>query len=64
MALRVEEHFHWHRIVCCFSSFDKGVYKEWVGGVDEICKFNLEQPLITRNEETHYISVNFDPQVN
>ncbi len=31
--------------------------------MDEACSFNLAQPLITRNEETKLISVNFDPQL-
>jgi len=39
------------------------LYKEWIAGVDEACSFNLNQPLITRNEETKLITVNFDPQL-
>lgn len=39
------------------------VYKEWTSGVDEICKVNLNQPLVTRNKDTDLISVNFDPKV-
>ena len=31
--------------------------------MDEACSFNLNQPLINRNEETKLISVNFDPQL-
>lgn len=50
-------------VLLAFCSFDKEVYEEWVAGVDEICTFNLAQPLITRNDETLYIYVNFDPQV-
>jgi len=48
---------------CCGSSFEKKIYQRWVAGVDEACSFNLAQPLIVRNEETNFISVNFDPQV-
>ena len=46
-----------------FFRFEKEVYDEWVAGVDEACSFNLAQPLLTRNEETKLIAVNFDPKV-
>lgn len=39
------------------------MYEEWLAGVDEACSFNLSQPLISRNEESKLISVNFDPQL-
>ena len=38
-------------------------YKEWTDKVDEDCKFNLSQPLLTRNEESNLISVNFNPKL-
>ena len=34
-----------------------------MAGVDEACSFNLAQPLLTRDDETKLIAVNFDPQV-
>lgn len=43
--------------------WDVEIYKEWIAGVDEACSFNLNQPLITRNEESKLITVNFDPQL-
>ena len=43
--------------------FEKEMYEEWLAGVDEACSFNLNQPLISRNEESKLISVNFDPQL-
>lgn len=43
--------------------WDEDIYKEWIAGVDEACSFNLNQPLVTRNEETKLIQVNFDPQL-
>lgn len=50
--------------MCVYMNrFDKELYEEWLAGVDEACSFNLDQPLITRNEETKLISVNFDQQV-
>jgi len=49
--------------VGCVCSFEMKIYQRWVAGVDEACSFNLAQPLIVRNEETNFITVNFDPQV-
>ena len=48
------------RYVC---RFEKEMYDEWLAGVDEACSFNLNQPLISRSEESKLISVNFDPQL-
>ncbi|XP_071797739.1 dynein beta chain, ciliary isoform X1 [Asterias amurensis] len=45
------------------SKYNDMVYKEWTAGVDEICKVNLNQPLVTRNKDTDLISVNFDPKL-
>ena len=49
--------------VFLYFSWDQDIYKDWIVGVDEACSFNLNQPLITRNEETKLIAVNFDPQL-
>ena len=38
-------------------------YKERTDKVDEDCQFNLSQPLLTRNEESNLISVNFNPKL-
>lgn len=58
-------------LLCCILGmslslcrWDKQIYEEWMRGVDEACSFNLSQPLLSRNEETKLIAVNFDPQVN
>lgn len=37
-------------------------YEKWISGVDEICMFNLDQPLIRRTVDG-FLSVNFDPKV-
>ena len=46
------------------TRFQDQIYQHWTTGIEEKCKFNLGQPLITRNQETQLISVNFDPQVS
>ncbi|CAH1258196.1 DNAH17 [Branchiostoma lanceolatum] len=45
------------------SRFDDKVYDNWTKGVDDTCHFNLDQPLINRDERTRHISVNFDPKL-
>ena len=47
----------------CVGRFDSSTYSDWIAGVNEACSFNLAQQLLTRNEETKLITVNFDPQV-
>lgn len=46
-----------------FCSYERTIFADWVAGVSEACSFNLQQPLITRSEESKLICVNFDPQV-
>ena len=52
-----------YMVLLVYCSWDEDLYKDWIVGVDEACSFNLNQPLITRNEETKLITVNFDPQL-
>ncbi|KAM9308794.1 LOW QUALITY PROTEIN: dynein axonemal heavy chain 11 [Gastrophryne carolinensis] len=37
-------------------------YENWISGVDEICKFNLDQPLLKRTTNG-LLDVNFDPKL-
>ncbi|KAM6314848.1 LOW QUALITY PROTEIN: dynein axonemal heavy chain 11 [Aegotheles albertisi] len=41
--------------------YEDQTYYEWKVEVDEICQFNLDQPLIKCNAENSLLSVNFDP---
>ena len=54
---------HYDKMLELIGQFERKVYDEWTSGVDEACSFNLNQPLITRNEDTKLIAVNFDNQV-
>jgi dynein heavy chain len=45
------------------TGYETSIYDRWCTGVDEICSFNLMQPIITRDPETSLIAVNFDPQL-
>jgi hypothetical protein len=45
------------------ASFEDEVYSEWTQSVDEVASANLEKPLLIRNPDTSFISVNFDPKV-
>merc|ERR1712019_20210 len=42
------------------SKFEENVYAEWVATVDEACNFNMNQPILKRDEKTNTLSVNFD----
>ena len=46
-----------------FVRYEESIYKSWIASVDETCSTTLNFPLITRNEETNLIAVNFDPKV-
>uniref|UniRef100_H3BBD5 Dynein axonemal heavy chain 17 n=1 Tax=Latimeria chalumnae TaxID=7897 RepID=H3BBD5_LATCH len=45
------------------QKFCDGVYTGWIDGVDEDCRFNLDQSLIQRKPENKLISVNFNKQL-
>lgn len=47
----------------CLDQYEDQTYCEWKVQVDEICQFNLDQPLIKHNPEDGLLSVNFDPKV-
>ncbi|BFZ02963.1 hypothetical protein BsWGS_06002 [Bradybaena similaris] len=53
----------YEEMMSLLSQWNQHVYKDWTKGVDEACSFNLKQPLLTRNDETNLIAVNFDPQL-
>ncbi|XP_005407434.1 PREDICTED: dynein heavy chain 17, axonemal [Chinchilla lanigera] len=40
-------------------NYREKTYRQWVGGVDQDCHFNLGQPLILRSASTDLIQVNF-----
>jgi len=54
----------YEEMLALLGEYEVTIYAEWIAGVSEACSFNLQQPLLTRNEETKLIAVNFDPQVN
>ncbi|XP_075413447.1 dynein axonemal heavy chain 11 [Tenrec ecaudatus] len=45
------------------KQFENRVYDEWKRDVDEICEFNLNQPLIKSSAIDGLLSVNFDPKL-
>lgn len=46
-----------------FTRFELKIYSDWTSSVGEVSELNLDLPLLTRNDESKLISVNFDPQV-
>uniref|UniRef100_A0A4X2M0M8 AAA+ ATPase domain-containing protein n=1 Tax=Vombatus ursinus TaxID=29139 RepID=A0A4X2M0M8_VOMUR len=45
------------------DQFGDCIYAEWKSTVDEICEFNLNQPLIKHSAAHGLLSVNFDPKL-
>ncbi|XP_062957128.1 dynein axonemal heavy chain 11 [Cynocephalus volans] len=45
------------------DQFENRVYNEWKSNVDEICEFNLNQPLVKFSAINGLLSVNFDPKL-
>ncbi|XP_023565616.1 dynein heavy chain 11, axonemal [Octodon degus] len=45
------------------DQFENYVYNEWKSNVDEICEFNLNQPLAKFSAINGLLSVNFDPKL-
>ena len=45
------------------DQYEDQIYYTWKSQVDNVCQFNLDQPLIKRNNKDGLLSVNFDPKV-
>ncbi|MGH0142545.1 UNVERIFIED_CONTAM: hypothetical protein FKN15_019724 [Acipenser sinensis] len=45
------------------DEYEEQVYSGWTCGVDEVCQFNLDQPLIKRESHSGLLFVNFDPKL-
>lgn len=45
------------------DQYEEEIYYKWKSKVDNICQFNLDQPLMKRNFQDGLLSVNFDPKV-
>ncbi|KAJ8290699.1 hypothetical protein GJAV_G00016460 [Gymnothorax javanicus] len=45
------------------DQYEEKVYSDWCSGLDQVCQFNLDQPLIKRHGGTGLLSVNFNPQL-
>uniref|UniRef100_A0A8C5KUF0 Dynein axonemal heavy chain 11 n=1 Tax=Jaculus jaculus TaxID=51337 RepID=A0A8C5KUF0_JACJA len=45
------------------DQFENHIYDDWKRNVDEICEFNLNQPLVKFSAINGLLSVNFDPKL-
>lgn len=45
------------------DQYEEEIYCKWKSKVDDVCQFNLDQPLIKRSGKDGLLSVNFDPKV-
>ncbi|XP_032374898.1 dynein heavy chain 11, axonemal isoform X1 [Etheostoma spectabile] len=45
------------------DQYEEDIYSEWCNGLEEACLINLNQPLISRNNTSDLISLNFNPKL-
>ncbi|KAL8165284.1 UNVERIFIED_CONTAM: hypothetical protein K2H54_038432 [Gekko kuhli] len=45
------------------DQYEEEIYCKWKSKVDDVCQFNLDQPLIKRTDKDGLLSVNFDPEL-
>ncbi|NXH39972.1 DYH17 protein, partial [Dicaeum eximium] len=45
------------------QSYSKRIYEEWASGPGQDCHFSLEQPLLQRDPESGFLSVNFSKKL-
>ncbi|KAL8163407.1 UNVERIFIED_CONTAM: Dynein heavy chain 17, axonemal, partial [Gekko kuhli] len=53
----------YEEMIRLLKGYREKIYEEWISRVDRDCQFNLEQPLIQRDPQTKYISVNFNKEL-
>nr|XP_054501017.1 dynein axonemal heavy chain 17 [Agelaius phoeniceus] len=46
------------------QSYSKRIYEEWASGPGKDCHFSLEQPLLQRDPESGFLSVNFSKELS
>ncbi|XP_030817712.1 dynein heavy chain 17, axonemal [Camarhynchus parvulus] len=46
------------------QSYSKRIYEEWASGPGKDCHFSLEQPLLQRDAESGFLSVNFSKELS
>ncbi|CAH8868903.1 unnamed protein product [Trichobilharzia szidati] len=51
------------QIMKLLQDYEEEAFIEWSKSVDEICSFNLSQPLLVRDPNTKMLSVNFDAKL-
>ncbi|XP_066570660.1 dynein axonemal heavy chain 11 [Amia ocellicauda] len=56
-------HQKFQEMLTLLEQYEDKVYTSWTRGVDEICQFNLDQPIIKRASTSGLLSVNFDPKL-
>uniref|UniRef100_G1PM87 AAA+ ATPase domain-containing protein n=1 Tax=Myotis lucifugus TaxID=59463 RepID=G1PM87_MYOLU len=56
-------HQKYVEMTALLDQFENRIYNEWKNNVDEICEFNLNQPLIKFSAINGLLSVNFDPKL-
>ncbi|XP_054847065.1 dynein axonemal heavy chain 11 [Eublepharis macularius] len=53
----------YREMLTLLDQYEEEIYYKWKSNVDNICQFNLDQPLIKRRDKDGLLSVNFDPKL-
>lgn len=59
-----KEYQMYMEMLSLLDQYEKDIYSEWCNGLEQACLINLNQPLISRNNASDLISLNFNPKVN
>ncbi|XP_071372237.1 dynein axonemal heavy chain 11 isoform X2 [Centroberyx affinis] len=62
-AEMVQEYHMYMEMLTLLDQYEEDIYSDWCNGLDQVCLFNLNQPLISRNISSGLISVNFNPKL-
>uniref|UniRef100_A0A8C9NDF6 Dynein axonemal heavy chain 17 n=1 Tax=Serinus canaria TaxID=9135 RepID=A0A8C9NDF6_SERCA len=54
----------YEEMIGLLQRYSKRIYEEWASGPGEDCHFSLEQPLLQRDPESGFLSVNFSKELS
>lgn len=50
-------------LLSLLDQYEEDIYSDWCNGLEQACRINLNQPLLSRSTSSGLISVNFNPKV-
>ncbi|CAB1446422.1 unnamed protein product, partial [Pleuronectes platessa] len=59
----VKENNMYMEMLRLLDHYEEDVYSDWCDGLEQTCLMNLNQPLLSRNDSSGLVSVNFNPKL-